>query len=311
MVLPERDKGPGYGRIGAVMALLGAHVSAAGGMPRTVERGTRLGCEALQVFVKSPSQWRGRLLPDDEVETFRRDLAASPIGPVVSHATYLINLASPEADKAARSRDTLGDELDRCERLGISGLVLHPGAHMGEGDEAALEAIAAGLDTVLAERSDYQVRVLLENTAGQGTLVGHRLQHLATIRSGSAHPQRIGICLDTCHAFAAGYPLHEPSGYQEFWAEVWSLFSPDDLGCLHLNDSKTPLASNRDRHANIGEGHLGREPFERLVNDPDLARIPMLLETPMGDDDLGHQRDLDLLKAMRHVQIAQASEETP
>jgi len=268
-------------------------------MPRAIARGVDLGCEALQVFVKSPSQWRGRELPDDEVERFRSDLAATPIAPVVSHATYLINLASPDAEKAARSRSTLADELDRCERLGIAGLVLHPGAHMGEGEEAALAAISAGLDLVLAERTGFQVRVLLENTAGQGTVVGYRLQQLREIRAASTHPERIGICLDTCHAFAAGYALHEAAGYDDFWAEVRSLFAPGDLGCLHLNDSKMPLASNRDRHANIGRGHLGRAPFERLVNDPALDPVPMLLETPMGDDDLGHQRDLDLLKAMR------------
>lgn len=268
-------------------------------MPRAIERGILLDCEALQVFVKSPSQWRGRKLPDDEVARFRRDLAASSIEPVVSHATYLINLASPDPDKAALSRATLADELDRCERLGIAGLVLHPGAHMGEGEEAAIAAISAGLDLVLVERSGYRVRVLLENTAGQGTVIGSRLQHLQAIQTGSAFPQQIGICLDTCHAFAAGYPLQEAAGYDDFWAEVWSLFAPHDLGCLHLNDSKMPLASNRDRHANIGQGHLGRSPFERLVNDASLDQVPMLLETPMGDDDLGHRRDLDLLKAMR------------
>ena len=268
-------------------------------MPGTIGRGEDLGCEALQVFVKSPSQWRGRAIDDAEAEEFRRRHAASAIGPVIAHSAYLINLATPDEEKARLSRDALGDELDRCERLGIDGLVLHPGAHLGRGEEVALAAISAALDEVLGPRSDYGVRVLLENTAGQGTLVGYRLEHLRIIRDATSHPHRIGVCLDTCHAFAAGYPLHEAGGYDDFWAEFGELFDAPQLGCLHLNDSKYPYGSKRDRHDNIGAGHLGPKPFERLVNDPALAEIPMLLETPLGDDQQGHRRDLDLLRSMR------------
>jgi deoxyribonuclease-4 len=268
-------------------------------MPKTIERGVDLGCEALQVFVKSPSQWRARPIADEQVESFRALHRQGPIGTVVAHAAYLINLASPDDEKAALSRAALADELDRCERLGIDGLVLHPGAHVGRGEEEALAAISAGLDEVLAPRAGYRVRVLLENTAGQGTLVGYRLEHLRTIRDATANPERIGVCIDTCHAFAAGYPLHEEGGYEAFWSEFGSLFHLAELGCLHLNDSKHPFDSNRDRHDNIGQGHLGREPFERLVNDPVLAEIPMIVETPLGDDDQGHRRDLDLLRSLR------------
>ena len=277
---------------------LGAHVSIAGGMPKSIERGEELGCTAIQVFVKNASQWKGKPIGDEEVAAFRHHHDASEIGPIVAHATYLINLAADNPANLAKSKETLGDELDRCDRLGISGLVVHPGAHLGQGIEAGLERISTSLVEILEARPGGMAKVLLENTAGQGTLVGFRLDHLARIRDATGMLDRIGICIDTCHAFAAGYPLDDANGYAEFFSEFRSLFPTDCLRCIHLNDSKFPLGSKRDRHANLGQGEIGVELFERLVNDSELAGVPMVLETPLGDEEDGHRIDLDLLRSV-------------
>ena len=186
---------------------LGAHVSIAGGLHLAIGRGTELGCEALQVFVKNASQWVGKPLAAADVDAFRAARGTAAVGPVVAHATYLINLAAPDPDNLARSRAALGDELDRCASLGLEGLVVHPGAHMGAGEDAGLAAIAASLDAVLLARPALPTRLLLENTAGCGTALGYRLEQLSRIRALARCGPRLGICLDTCHAFAAGYAL--------------------------------------------------------------------------------------------------------
>jgi deoxyribonuclease-4 len=277
---------------------LGAHVSIAGGMPNAIQRGVDLGCSTIQVFVKNPSQWRARPLDRQEVASFRQAHRASPIGPLVAHSTYLINLASSDPSKLRPSRQTVADELDRCARLGIGALVLHPGAHLGQGEEIGLARIARSLDAVLRRRPRCRVRVLLENTAGQGTLVGYRLEQLHAIWLACDGCKRIGLCLDTCHAFAAGYPIHEESGLEELLGQVDELFGPSALGCLHLNDSRGNQGSRRDRHANIGQGEIGLDAFTHLLYHPRLRSVPMILETPLGDDKQGHRRDLELLRSL-------------
>jgi deoxyribonuclease-4 len=281
---------------------LGAHVSVAGGLARAFERGEELGCGAIQIFVKNANQWQARPLADDEAAGFRAAHAASPIRPVVAHASYLINLAATDPLVLDRSRAALADELERCGRLGVAGLVLHPGAHLGTGEDEGIGRAAASLDAVFAglpEQSERRpVRLLLENTAGQGSCLGHRLEHLAAIRARSAHSHRVGFCLDTCHAFAAGYAIHEPGGYDDFVAEVEARLGLATLGCFHLNDSVRGFASRRDRHAHIGEGEIGLGLFERLLHDPRLQGIPMVLETEPGDEMAGHRRDLDALRRL-------------
>ena len=267
-------------------------------MPNSIARATSLGCTAAQVFVKNAAQWRWRELEEEEVAAFRAAHAGSAVGPLVAHASYLINLCSADPVILARSREALADELARCARLGVSGLVLHPGAHLGAGEEAGVERVAASLDTVLAELPGGPVRVLLENTAGQGSCMGHRLEHLAAIRDRVAEPARVGICLDTCHAFAAGYALHEPAGYEEMFAEIEERIGLAALGCMHLNDSLRPFGSRRDRHAHIGEGEIGLGAFARLLQDPRLAAVPMIIETETGDDLEGHRRDLETLRGL-------------
>jgi deoxyribonuclease-4 len=267
-------------------------------MPTAIARATALGCTAAQVFVKNANQWQGKELGEEEVAAFRAAHAASAVGPLVAHASYLINLCSADPALLARSREALADELTRCARLGVGGLVLHPGAHLGAGEEPGIERVAASLDAVLAGLPGSPVRVLLENTAGQGSCLGHRLEHLAAIRARVAEPERVGVCLDTCHAFAAGYPLHEPAGYEELWAEFAARIGFGALGCIHLNDSLRPFGSRRDRHAHIGEGEIGAGAFARLLQDPRLAAVPMIIETETGDGMAGHRKDLEMLRAL-------------
>lgn len=286
------------------MPRLGAHVSTAGGVALAFERGTAIGCDALQVFVKNANAWRGKPLEPGDVAAFRDAHAATsgatlpPPMPVVAHASYLINLCSPKPDVHAKSQVALGDELARCGALGIPGLVMHPGAHLGEGEDAGLDAIARALDAVHAAVLDVTARVLLENTAGQGTVLGASLAHLARIRASVDAPARVGVCLDTCHAFAAGYDLRDEGGYEAFVAEVEATVGLDAVAAVHLNDSVFDLGSRKDRHATIGEGALGAQAFARWLRDPRWGDVAQVLETPLGDDELGHQRDLATLRSL-------------
>lgn len=276
---------------------LGAHVSVAGGVSKAIARGEALGATALQVFVKNASQWVGKALSDDEATAFRAAHAGSPIGSVLAHATYLVNLCATDPDNLAKSRRALGDELDRCHRLGIEGLVVHPGAHLGAGEEAGLAVISESISAIFAERPENRTRLLLEITAGQGTVLGYRLDQLAAIRDATDCPERIGTCIDTCHAFAAGHRLDTDEGYESFFAEHLELFG-GGTDCFHLNDSRHPAGSRKDRHANIGAGEIGPELFAKLVNDPRFATTPMVVETPMGEDQQGHRRDLETLRRL-------------
>jgi len=278
--------------------LLGAHVSTAGGLANAFARGRELGCEALQIFVKSPSQWRGRALAAEEVAAFAAERAAGTAPPLVAHAAYLINLAAPDPAILGKSRAALADELSRAAALGLEGVVVHPGAHLGEGVEAGLDAVARSLDAILAELPAAGPRVLLELTAGQGTVLGHTLEQLRAMRDRTARADRVGYCLDTCHAFAAGYDLATAGAVDRFVDEVARVLGWEHVACWHLNDSVGALGSRKDRHANIGGGEIGREGFRRLLAAPESAARPMILETPLGDDEGGHARDLATLREL-------------
>lgn len=277
---------------------LGAHISVAGGLSTAFDRAADLGCDAMQIFVKNASQWRGKEMLDDDVTEFREAHAGSAVGPLVAHGSYLINLAATDPMILEKSLDALTDELIRCSRLGVSGLVLHPGAHLGAGEEAGIDKVAASLDAVLGDLPDVSTRVLLENTAGQGSCLGWRLEQLAAIRARVAEPHRVGFCLDTCHAFAAGYAVHEETGFFDFLAEVEEKLGLAAVGCFHLNDSLRPFGSRRDRHAHLGEGEIGLGLFQRMLTEPRLQAIPMVLETEPGDDMEGHRRDLNVLRVL-------------
>jgi deoxyribonuclease-4 len=277
------------------MPRLGAHMSVAGGLPRAVDRAVVHRCEALQIFAKNASQWRGRELPREEIREFRARVAAAKIHPVVSHASYLINLATTSVPLRRQSIEAMGDELDRAEALGLLGVVLHPGCYTAGNEADGLELIAESLLELLRDRRRGKTMVLLECTAGQGTALGSTFEQLASIIAKINDHKRVGVCLDTCHLLASGYDLCSPDGYERTFKQFGRLVGFDRLKAFHLNDSKKPLGSRVDRHEHIGRGHLGLEPFRRLVNDRRFRDLPMLLETPKAEGKAKGAIEVDLL----------------
>ena len=276
------------------MPRLGAHLSIGGGLPRAVDRAVASRCEALQIFTKSVGQWRARLLPQDEVALFSRRVAETGIQPVVAHNSYLINIAAAAPALRQQSLEALSEEYDRADALGLEGLVMHPGSFTTGTEDEGLRLIAEGLRALLRARRRAQPLVLLEHTAGQGTNLGHRFEHLATIIEMLDGSPRIGVCLDTCHLLAAGYDICSDDGYRATFDEFDRRIGIDRIKVFHLNDSKKPCGSRVDRHEHIGKGCLGLEPFRRLLNDPRFARLPMLLETPKLDTaESRRQSDVD------------------
>ena len=255
-------------------------MSIAGGLPRAVDRAEASRCEALQIFTKSAGQWRARELPPAEIARFRERLEETGIRPVVAHNSYLINIAAAAPALRAQSIAALGEELDRAESLGLDGLVMHPGSYTTGTEENGLRLIGEALSQLFAARPRARTRILLEHTAGQGTNLGHRFEHLAAIIERLDGSPRVGICLDTCHLLTAGYDLCTEHGYADTFREFDRTVGLDRIEVFHLNDSKKPCGSRVDRHEHIGKGCLGLEPFRRLVNDPRFSTLPMLLETP-------------------------------
>lgn len=262
------------------MPPFGAHMSVAGGLPRAVARAVMHRCDALQIFTKNASQWRGRPLPSEEIQEFRQQARAAGLSAVVSHGSYLINLATGSLALRQRSIEAMADELDRAEALGLLGVVLHPGCYTAGSEAEGLRLVAEALTELLDARADGSTLALLEHTAGQGTSLGATFEQLATIVELTRGHRRIAICLDTCHLLASGYDLCSPEGYARTFDHFGALVGFDRLKVFHVNDSKKPLGSRVDRHHHIGEGWLGLEAFRRLVNDRRFREIPMILETP-------------------------------
>jgi deoxyribonuclease-4 len=258
-------------------------MSVAGGLPRAVERGVVHGCDAMQIFAKNASQWRGRLVPAEEIRAFRSLVRKAGITPVVSHASYLINLATANRGLRAQSMAAMADELDRAESLGLLGVVLHPGCYTDGSEAHGLALIAEALDTLLRERRRSRTMVVLEHTAGQGTSLGATFEQLATIIQSMKAEHRVGVCLDTCHLLASGYDISSAEGYARTFTDFARVVGLDRLKLFHMNDSKRPLGSRVDRHTHIGEGCIGLEAFGRIVNDRRFAGLPMLLETPKSE----------------------------
>jgi len=275
---------------------IGAHVSISGSLDLAFERGEEVGCTVIQIFTKNASQWRAKPISDEQAKKFREAWQASSIGTVVAHDTYLINLAAPDEEKWAKSKATFADELNRCDQLGIRHLVMHPGNHMEQGDEAGIERIATAFRELFAEAPE-SVEVLLENTAGQGTALGWRFEHLAEIME-RVPEGRFGICFDTCHAFAAGYDLTSAEAYATTMDEFERLVGCDMIRAFHVNDSKKGLDSHVDRHEQLGEGAIGVEGFRALMQDQRFAEVPKILETPKGEGNEWDLRNLALLREL-------------
>lgn len=278
---------------------LGAHMSIAGGLERAPRRGREVGCDTIQLFTKSNRQWGAKPLGAAEVASFKAALAEAGIFPVVAHDCYLINLAAPDATVWARSLAAFREEMGRAERLGIPYLVTHPGAHLGSGGPAGIARVAEALNRLHAALPTLSLRVLLETTAGQGTSLGRRFEELAAILERVERPERLGICLDTCHLFAAGYELRTPEGYAATMRELERTLGSGRVKAIHLNDSKAGLGSRVDRHTHIGEGALGTAAFRLLLHDPRFRGVPMILETPKdGDDGSADRRNLARLRRL-------------
>ena len=277
--------------------LLGAHQSAAGGLHLAFGRGRVDGCQAIQIFTKTSGMWREPTLTGEQVAAFRSALEEACV-PVMAHTSYLINLATDQPEILARSKDALVAEVKRSSALGVSFCVLHPGAHLGAGEDVGVARIVASLDEVLERTRGESARIVIENTAGQGTCVGHRFEHIAEIFRGTKESSRLGVCFDTQHAFAAGYDLSTSDGYARTFEDFDAQIGLGRLCGFHLNDSKKALGSHVDRHEHIGEGVLGLPLFWRLANDPRFARIPAVLETEPKEGGEPYKDEVALLRGL-------------
>ncbi len=282
------------------MPLFGAHMSIAGGFHKAVAASVALGCETVQIFTKNPNAWTAAPLADEDIRVFRQALETAGLRFATAHDSYLINLASPDEDAYRKSITAFTEEVRRASALGLSYLVTHPGAHLGSGEEAGLARVVAALDEVRSRMAGSSVQVLLETTVGQGTYLGGRFEHLRTILEGVRDRDWLGVCLDTCHMFAAGYPLDTDEEYAGTFEEFDCVVGLGELKLFHLNDSAKAFGSRVDRHAGIGLGEIGVEPFRRLVNDPRFRELPMILETPKEDDD-GREMDAVNLAVLRRL----------
>jgi deoxyribonuclease-4 len=279
---------------------IGCHVSIAGGIENSVKRAEELRCSTMQIFSKNASTWREKILKKEEIESFRKNLKNSNINPVFIHTSYLINLASPSDELYFKSINAFIEEMKRADLLLPDPyLIIHPGAHTGAGEEYGIKRIIRALNIILEKSADLNLKtmILLEDTAGSGTHLGYTFYQLKRMMEGAKDRNRIGICFDTCHAFAAGYDLSHQEGIEQTLEELEKYIGLDKLKVIHLNDSKFPLGSRKDRHMHIGKGYIGLEGFRVLVNHKYLKDLPFILETPKHDekDDL---KNINLVKSL-------------
>lgn len=278
--------------------LLGAHMSIAGGVFNAVLDGEKAGCEVVQIFTKQSNQWKAKPLTDDEITRFFDEQKRSRVKVVCAHTSYLINLGSPDDDLYRKSIDAFKIEMERCDVLKIPQLVMHPGSHVGSGEETGLRRIADAFNRILGELPDNKTSICIESTAGQGTNLGYKFEQLARIINMVEDKERVSVCLDTCHIFAAGYKLQDPKDYRATMKEFDDMVGLKRLQVIHFNDSKKPFGSKKDRHEHIGGGELGLEPFRNIMNDRRLNRVPKILETPKSDD---LHEDIENLKILRSL----------
>lgn len=278
--------------------LLGAHMSIAGGVYNCFDHGEHFKCTTIQIFTKNASQWRAKPLTETEIDKFKERQKQTKISPVVAHDSYLINLGSNNKALLQKSREAFLVEMQRCELLEIPCLVTHPGSHTGAGEEIGLKTVADSLSWLHHKLPEAKVMICLETTAGQGTNLGYRFEQIANIIELSDSPERSGVCLDTCHIFAAGYDIRTERAYKKTMREFDSVVGLKRLKVIHFNDSRRELGSRVDRHEHIGKGFIGVEPFGFFMNDRRLAKIPKILETPKGDDGSADDRNLTILRKL-------------
>lgn len=276
--------------------LLGAHISVAGGLEKSIERGESIGCTTIQIFTKSNRQWSAKPLTDEQIDLFKNSVKNSSIDPIITHACYLINLAATNKEFYLKSIESLELDLSRCEQLEIPYLVLHPGSGGKQGADDGLDKIIKGLNTAL-HKVPGKTMVLLETMAGQGSSLCATFEQLHHIRSNIDDKKRIGICVDTCHIFAAGYDFRTEAAYEKLWKEFDDIIGLNHLKLFHLNDSKKDIGSRVDRHEHIGKGKIGLHAFAMLMNDARFFDIPKIVETPKGEDPLKDDKhNIDTLK---------------
>jgi len=278
--------------------LLGVHMSTSGGLSTAFDRGTSVGCTTMQVFVKNNNQWRAKPLTDEDIESYKTAAAKSRITPVFAHAAYLINLCAIAPAILKNSRNAMVDELERCDTLGIKGLIFHPGAHLGKGEQEGIKAIAESLNIIHERTPANQSLTVLETTAGQGTAVGYRFEHLRSIVDQVDAPDRLAVCMDTCHVFAAGYDIRNEEGWEKTIKEFDDIVGLEKLVVVHTNDSKKELSSRVDRHEHVGKGMIGLAGFTRLMNDPRFDKIPKILETPKDEE---MHEDIENMNTLRSL----------
>jgi deoxyribonuclease IV len=288
------------------LAILGAHMSVSGGLFKAIEAAVALKMDTVQIFTASPSQWAAKPLEESTIKAWHDAWKKSGLQHPIAHASYLINLAASD-ELYRKSVDALVDQWQRCEILKLSGLVVHPGAFTKSTEEEGIARVADAIVEVISRVNPVHCRLLLENTAGQGTCLGHRISHLGQMiklatKQDKKTKKHIGVCIDTCHAFAAGYSVHESDGIKEFCSELTDLLPKDAVRALHLNDSKKPLASRVDRHEHIGRGAIGASAFHRILTDSPLMTIPGYLETEKGiDEDTGRDWDEINMETLRDL----------
>ncbi len=278
--------------------LLGAHMSTSGGLHNAIEHGVNTGCTSIQIFTKNNNRWEQRPTTDAEAEKFLEAQKTAGIAPVISHTAYLINLATPSDELHRKSVAALVDEIIRAEQLQIPDVVLHPGSPLDQGPEYGMRKIIDSLNRCLKETKDCRARVALEVTAGQGSHLGFTFEQIAEMIAGVEDKNRISVCLDTCHAFAAGYDIRTKEGYTGTLKQFEKTIGLKYLKVIHLNDSLKGLGSRVDRHTHIGEGEIGKDAFKFIMQDERFAAIPKLLETPKGDDYEDDKRNLALLRKL-------------